>query len=160
MIDKKGKLFGKINIIDLLFLLILVVAIVGGIARFKDSAISVESTSKGKMTFLVDEVRTPTVENIMEGQDLYSYDKGIFMGKIVGKTVRPYEDAVEYEGQWVNAEVPNKYSVYVDVDVDIKESDKAYVVGSEEIRVGNEYRVKTKTSSFTGICVGITKDGK
>ena len=48
MIDKKGKLFGKINIIDLLFLIILIVAVVGGISRFKDSAISVESTSKGK----------------------------------------------------------------------------------------------------------------
>ena len=160
MIDKKGKLFGKINIIDLLFLIILVVAVVGGISRFKDSAISVESTSKGRMTFLVDEVRMPTAENISEGQELYSYDKGTYMGKIVGKTVKPYEDAVEYEGQWVNAPVPDKYVVYVDVDVDIKESDKSYVVGGEEIRVGNEYRVKTKTSAFMGICVGIKKDGK
>lgn len=160
MIDKKGKLFGKINIIDLLFLIILVVAVVGGISRFKDSAISVESTSKGRMTFLVDEVRMPTAENITEGQELYSYDKGTYMGKIAGKTVKPFEDAVEYEGQWVNAPVPDKYVVYVDVDVDIKESDKAYVVGGEEIRVGNEYRVKTKTSAFTGICVGIKKDGK
>ncbi len=160
MIDKKGKLFGKINIIDLLFLIILVVAVVGGISRFKDSAISVESTSKGRMTFLVDEVRMPTAENITEGQELYSYDKGTYMGKIAGKTVKPFEDAVEYEGQWVNAPVPDKYVVYVDVDVDIKESDKSYVVGGEEIRVGNEYRVKTKTSAFTGICVGIKKDGK
>lgn len=160
MIDKKGKLFGKINIIDLLFLIILVVAVVGGISRFKDSAISVESTSKGRMTFLVDEVRMPTAENITEAQELYSYDKGTYMGKIAGKTVKPFEDAVEYEGQWVNAPVPDKYVVYVDVDVDIKESDKSYVVGGEEIRVGNEYRVKTKTSAFTGICVGIKKDGK
>lgn len=159
MIDKKGKIFGKINVIDCLFLLILIVAIVGGISRFKDSSITVESTSKGKMTLLVDNVRTPSVENIIEGQDLYSYDKGVFMGKIVGKTVRPYEDVVEYEGQWVNAPVPDKYSVYLDVDVDIKESDKSYVVGGEEVRVGNEYRVKSKTSAFTGICVGITKDG-
>lgn len=159
MIDKKGKIFGKINVIDCLFLLILIVAIVGGISRFKDSSITVESTSKGKMTLLVDNVRTPSVENITEGQDLYSYDKGVFMGKIVGKTARPYEDAVEYEGQWVNAPVPDKYSVYLDVDVDIKESDKSYVVGGEEVRVGNEYRVKSKTSAFTGICVGITKDG-
>lgn len=160
MIDKKGKIFGKINVIDCLFLLILIVAIAGGITRFKDSSITVESTSKGKMTLLVDNVRTPSVENITEGQDLYSYDKGVFMGKIVGKTVRSYEDAVEYEGQWVNAPVPDKYSVYLDVEVDIKESDKSYVVGGEEVRVGNEYRVKTKTSAFTGICIGITKDGK
>lgn len=160
MIDKEGKLFGKINIIDLLFLLILVVALVGGFFRLKDSSISVESTSKGRMTLLIDEVRAPTVDNITEGQEIYQYDKGVYMGKIVGKTVRPYEKAVEYEGTWVNAEVPEKFSVYIDVDVDITESDKSYVVGSEEIRVGNEYRVKTKTSTFTGVCVGITKDGK
>ena len=160
MIDKKGKLFGKINIIDLLFLIILIVAVVGGVSRFKKSPISVESTSKGKMTLLVDKVRMVSAESITEGQDLYSSDKGTYLGKIVGKTVKPYEDAVEYEDHWVNAPVPDKYVVYVDVEVDIKESDKAYAVGSEEIRIGNDYRVKTKTSAFTGICVGINKDGK
>ncbi|WP_215507925.1 DUF4330 domain-containing protein [Peptoniphilus sp. EMRHCC_23] len=160
MIDKKGKLFGKINIIDCLFLLILIVAVVGGASRFKESPISVESTSKGTMTFLVDNVRMPTAENITEGQDIYSSDKGTYLGKILRKTVKPYKDAVEYEGQWVKAPVPDKYSIYLDVEVDIKDSDKSYAVGSEEIRVGNDYRVKTKTSAFTGICVGIKKDGE
>lgn len=160
MIDKEGKLFGKINIIDLLFLIILVVAVVGGASRFKESPISVESTSKGVMTFLVDNVRMPTAENITEGQEIYSSDKGTYLGKIIRKTVNPYEDVVEYEGQWVKAPVPDKYSIYLDVEVDIKDSDKSYAVGSEEIRVGNDYRVKTKTSAFTGICVGIKKDGE
>ena len=160
MIDKEGKLFGKINIIDLLFLIILVVAVVGGASRFKESPITVENTSKGVMTFLVDNVRMPTAENITEGQEIYSSDKGTYLGKIVRKTVNPYEDVVEYEGQWVKAPVPDKYSIYLDVEVDIKDSDKSYAVGSEEIRVGNDYRVKTKTSAFTGICVGIKKDGE
>lgn len=160
MIDKEGKLFGKINIIDLLFLIILVVAVVGGASRFKESPITAESTSKGKMTLLVDNVRVASVESITEGQELYSNDKGTYLGKIVGKTVKPYEDVVEYKGQWVNAPVPDRYSVYLDVDVDIKDSDTSYVVGSEEIRIGTEYRVKTKTSTFTSVCIGIKKDGE
>lgn len=160
MIDNKGRIFGKINIIDLLFLLILLVALIGGFFRFRNSAVSVEKTAPGKMTMLIDNVRTPTVENIQEGQDLYHYDKGVFLGKIVGKRVVPFEKEVDYEGTWVKAEVPDRYTVYIDLDVNVTESDKSYRVGGEEIRVGNEYRVKSKQSSFSGVCVGIRVDGE
>ena len=155
VIDKKGKLFGIINIIDLLFLLILVVALVGGYFRFKDSSVVAESTNKGRITLLIDDVRKPTVDNIAEGQDLFHYDKGIFLGKIKAVNSGPYKRPSEFQGEWVEATVPGKYSVYIDLDVEVTQNEKAYTIGGEEIRVGGEYRLKSKTSTFTGVCVGI-----
>ncbi|MCD1146784.1 DUF4330 domain-containing protein [Peptoniphilus sp. KCTC 25270] len=155
LMDKKGKLFGIVNIIDLLFVLILIVAIVGGITRFKDTSVVAESTGKGKVTMMVADVRSQTVENIREGQELYHYDKGVYMGKISKVEVTPYLDKVEGNGEWIQAEVPDKYTIFIELDVDVTETDKSYVVGGEEIRVGVEYRVKSKTSAFTGVVVGI-----
>lgn len=155
MIDKKGKLFGIINIIDLLFILILGVALVGGFLRFKDSNIVAESTNPGKISFLVDDVRQATVDNILEGQDLYHYDKGIFLGKITAVEVSPYKKPTEFQGEWIEAEVPGKNSILITLDVEVTQNEKSYLIGGEEIRVGNEYRVKSKTSAFTGVCVGI-----
>lgn len=160
MIDRKGRLFGKINIIDLLFLLILIIAVVGGISRFRNSSISVENVTEGKMTLLVDDIRAISAENIVEGEELYSYDKGVYFGKIVSKNVVPYEKEIEYEGQWVKAPVPDKYSVYIDVDVDVTETDKAHMVAGQEVRVGTEYRLKSKSIGFSGICIGISVDGE
>lgn len=156
LIDKKGKLFGLINIIDLLFLVILLVALVGGYMRFKDSSIVAESTNKGKITLMVEEVRQPTIDNIKVGQDIYHYDKGIYFGKITSTSVRPFKEPIDLEGEWIDAEVPGKYTVYVDLDVEITQNEKSYMIGGEEIRVGNSYRVKSKTSTFTGVCVGIS----
>lgn len=160
MIDRKGRLFGKINIIDLLFLLVLIVAVVGGFSRMRHSPVAIEKTSKGKVTLLVEEVRMPSVENIMEGSELYSFEKGSYFGKVSAKKVVPFEDATEYKGQWINAPVPDKYSVYVDVDVDIAENDRAYLISGDEVRVGGEYRLKSKTCTFNGICVGIAVTGE
>lgn len=155
MIDKRGKIFGIINVIDLLFLLILGVALVGGFIRFKDSTIVAESTSPGKISILVDDVREASIENIKEGQDLYHYDKGIHLGKITAVEVSPYKKPVEFEGEWVDAEVPGKYSALITLEVEVTQNEKAYMIGGEEMRVGTEYRLKSKTSAFTGVCVGI-----
>ncbi|MDD7362574.1 MAG: DUF4330 domain-containing protein [Peptoniphilus sp.] len=160
MIDRKGRLFGKINIIDLIFLLILIVALVAGVSRYRNSSVSVENQTKGKMTLLVDNIREPSVENIIVGEDLYGKEKDVYFGKIVDKNVKPYEDATEYQGEWIKAPVPDKYSVYVDVDVDVTETDKAYMVGGQEVRVGTEYQLKSKSIGFTGVCVGISVDGE
>lgn len=158
IIDEKGKIFGKINIIDLIFLIIIVVAIVGGVFRLKDSTIVAETSEHGTVTLMVTNVRDATVDNIKVGQDLYHYDKGVLFGNIKDKNVEPFTNPIDYEDEWIEADVPNRYIVYIDMDVDITETEKSYVIGGEEIRVGNEYRVKSKTSAFTGTCVGIQVD--
>ncbi|MDO5302067.1 MAG: DUF4330 domain-containing protein [Tissierellia bacterium] len=159
ILDGKGRLFGKINVIDLLFLILLAVAIVGGASRLKDSSISAETTTAGRVTLMVENVRQPTVDYIQEGQDLYFYDKGIHFGNIESKKVVAYTKETDVNGTWVKATVPDRFIVYINLDVDVSATDRAFRVGGEEIRVGGEYRVKSQTSTFSGIVVGMDIEG-
>ena len=88
MIDKNGKLFGKINIIDLIVIL-LVVAMVAffGISKIskKDTG-EVTEESKITMEFATDEVYDYVVEHVKEGDALYDAD----FNKKIG-TVKSFE---------------------------------------------------------------------
>lgn len=144
IINEKGKLFGIINIIDLTVLLILGLLVVGGTVRMRNKPIVASEPSKAIISFEVSDVRMVTVENIVEGDPLYHYDKGGFIGTIKEVTYEPYMDKVEYNGKWVNAEVPGKYVVKFKVEADVKDNPDVIVAGGEQTRIGVEFRVKNK----------------
>lgn len=148
IINEKGKLFGVINIIDLTVLLILALLVVGGAYRMKNKPIVVSETSKAIITFEVSDIRMATVENIIEGDPIYHYDKGGFIGNIGEVTYEPYMEPVEFNGQWVNAEVPEKYVATFKVEADVKDNPDVVVAGGEQIRIGVEFRVKNKRIAF------------
>lgn len=155
IIDKQGRLFGRVNVIDLAFIIILVLALVVGGKRLRGSSVTAETREEGQVTLSVQNIRQASVDNIEVGQQIYHYDKGVYMGDIVNVEVEPYTQQLDYEGQWVDAPVPGKYSVLIDIKVEGSESEKAYIVGGEEVRVGGEFRLKTKTSTFSGHIVDI-----
>lgn len=155
LIDKKGKLFGLINIIDLAVLLIFLVLIVGGYKRMKTKPIVTSETTEAIITYEVSEVRQPTVDSVIIGEPLYHYDKGTYIGEIVDMEVKPYTDALEYEGKWINAEVPGKYTIDIKVKADVNNNQDVIVVGGEQTRVGIQYRVKNKQVAFFGTVLDI-----
>ncbi|MDO5725496.1 MAG: DUF4330 domain-containing protein [Tissierellia bacterium] len=156
IIDKKGKLFGVINIIDLLVLILLLFAIVGGAKRLMSKPQLSEGVKKAVVTYEVSEIRTVSVENIVVGEKIYHYDKGAYIGEIVDKKVEPYKEKIEKpDGTWGFEEVPEKYNVIIKIEGDIKESPEFYSFGGEQTRVGIQYRMKTKRAAFFGTCLGI-----
>lgn len=160
IIDNKGKLFGIINVIDLIFVLIIAVAVVGGARRLKRAPVISEAGQKGKITYLVSDIRQVSVDNIKVGQKLYHYDKGTYLGEIVDVKSEPYREKTEFEGKWYYAEVPEKYVAYVTVESDISQTAESYIAGGEQTRVGGEYRLKSKESTFFGICINIDIENK
>lgn len=144
IVNEKGKLFGLINIIDLAVLLVLVLLIIGGAQRLKTRPIVTSESSNAIITFEVSDVRLTTVENIIEGDPIYHYDKGGFIGNIEEVTYEPYKEPVEFEGKWVNAEVPDKYVATFKVNAEIKDNPDVIVAGDEQVRIGVEFRVKNK----------------
>lgn len=156
MIDQKGRLFGLINIIDLLFILIILFALVGGVKKYQQKVPVAEGTKEGTVTFLVTNIRQLSIDQMVIGDQIYHYDKGGLLGSIEEVKSEPYTDLVEYQGGWVDAPVPNKYQAYLKVKVDYTESQDAYTVGGEAMRVGSEYRLKTKRNTFYGTCVDMS----
>ncbi len=155
IIDEKGKLFGLINIIDLIVLLLIVIIVVGGAKRFGNKPVLTTEETPAKITFEVRNVRDITVDQIQVGDPIYFYDRGGYIGTISDKEVKPYTEEVEYEGTWVNAEMPGKYFVYFTIDAQVRDSEDVVVAGGEQVRVGVEMRMKNKKVAFFGTCIGV-----
>lgn len=155
VINEKGKLFGLINIIDLAVVLILGLLVVGGAQRMKSKPIVVSEMSNAYITYEVSDVRMVSVENIQVGDDLYHYDKGEYIGKIVEKTFEPFKEPLEKDGEWISAEVPGKYVVNFKVEAKVKDNPDVVVVGGEQTRIGIQYRMKNKKIAFFGTALGI-----
>ncbi len=155
IINEKGKLFGLINIIDLVVVLILGLLIVGGVKRMQTKPIIASESSKALITFEIIDVRMPTVEGIVEGDPLWHYDKGEYLGIIAEKEVLPYTEPLESNGEWVNAEVPDKYSVIFKVEADVSNNQDVIVAGGEQTRIGIEYRLKNKKIAIMATVLGV-----
>lgn len=156
VIDKKGRLFGLINIVDLIVLILIIALVSVGVKRFgTKSAVGEATTSKGVITAEVKDVRDVTANNIKEGDPIYDYDKGTYLGKIAKAEVEPYTDETEYQGKFINAEVPNKYRVTMTIEADIKETEDFYQVGTEQIRIGQEMRIKNKKVAVFMTILGV-----
>lgn len=152
LINKEGKLFGIINIIDLAVIVLIAVVVVGGASRLKKAAPQVISESqKALLTIEVKDVRKPTVDNVEVGDELYYYDKGQYLGKIVKKEVSNYKEAVPTsEGKLVLSDVPEKYKMELIVESNAINSTDNINIGGEQVRVGTEYRMKNKNIAVFG----------
>ena len=156
IIDKKGRLFGLINIVDLLIIVLLLALVAVGVNRFGNkAAVGEATTKKGVITAEIKDVRDVTAKNVKVGDPLYDYDKGTLIGKIITAEVEPYKDKTEYQGKFFNAEVPDKYRVIVTIDADVKETQDFYQVGTEQIRIGAEMRIKNKSITSFMTILGI-----
>lgn len=152
VIDEKGKLFGFINIIDLLVIVIIVLLVAGGYKRAVKTKPEMVTKDKDALVVVeIPEVRKATVDAIDVGDELYHYDKGEYFGKIIDKKVENYKEPVESgDGRWILSEVPEKYNVILTVEGSAVETPNFIKIGGEEIRVGTQFKMKSKKVAFMG----------
>ena len=160
ILDKDGKIGGKVNIIDIFTIIIILIAVLGISVRFFSSP-SKSAKERVKLTYVVE----------IEGVRKYTADA---MGKM-GVVIEPKQKCkigeitdVEYypqkleefdaNGNVVYAEVPNKYSLEVTISSEGKESENGYYVGNDtELAVGSKISLATKYANSSGKVISIKK---
>jgi len=120
LLDEKGKLFGKISIVDI-GVLLLIVALLGG-AYYKffmvDKSHNAAKYDTLEYKILVRAVRQYTVDAIEVGADIYEVKTGASMGKIINKEVLPAtEQLTKSDGTMVIAEKPGRFNLLVTIQV-------------------------------------------
>lgn len=150
IINEKGKLFGIINVIDLSVLIIVGLILFGGISRLKSQPIIANEGTDGLITFEVSNIRMVSVDSIMVGDPIFHYDKGAYIGEIVEVSHEPYKEPVEFDGEWIDAEVPEKYVATLKVKSELNDSKDALIAGGEQVRVGAQFRLKNKRATYFG----------
>ena len=112
---RDGKLFGKINVIDFLIILILVVAAALLGARMlgltgSGGQADIGTESKVKLTFFVDSAPIVVQDKAEPGQSVRDYDTKNDLGKLISYET---EDRIRYEYDGVSGQVVAVPEVYL-----------------------------------------------
>jgi len=163
LIDGKGRLFGKVNIIDLLIVL-LIISIVGGAYRvfFGGRSKQVVETSKVTYDFEITNVNMEFVDAINPGDPIRDSVRGNEIGTVVSKTSRNAtmlnEDLIN--GKYVIADVPDMYDVIITIEGQANITPANIIIGGAEIKVGKKFSIKGKGYANQGFVTKITLPGK
>ncbi|OPY56457.1 MAG: hypothetical protein A4E55_02096 [Pelotomaculum sp. PtaU1.Bin035] len=106
---------------------------------------------------LVENIRMPTVDSIIEGQEVKDVQTNIAMGTIVNKEISSYKQAVPtLDGRVVQAEVPEKYNAVITIRSPAIVTENNITIGNKEIKTGGPISIKSNIFSVTGIFYGVT----
>lgn len=157
--DKNGKLFGKINIIDLAAILIVILAIVGITIRF--TSIAAENVNrKTDFSYVVEieDIRIYSV-NALKKMGTATDKQGNVIGEITNveydKMVR---QRLNENGEPIKVTTPLRYVAKVTLNAEGKDTDSGYFVGENtELSVGSSITMYTKYSNCSGKIVNVEK---
>ncbi len=154
MINKEGKLFGKISIIDILVVLAIVVAAFGVYTRFFVGNEKVETAASHiEYKLKVQEVRIGTVEALQDYKGaIYDTTTKEYLGDIVSVEYTEAKKAVEMvNGQMKETILPERYDCMVTVRVDGKINSSGYYTATNQaLATGSSYVFESKAAKTTG----------
>ena len=152
LIDEKGRLFGKLNLIDLLVVLLIVAAVAAVVWKLGGRKAAAAVTGSDKQV-----VYTVEFEDVPA--DIAEYAK-----TQTGKTLVNDSKLIDASVTDVRTEAYDNelghVRLYITVGAGASFSGNVYKVGPQEVRVGYEYILKTSEFELTGlICALEVTDG-
>jgi len=155
IIDEKGRLFKKINIIDLALILIIVISVVSTVYKFGFSNHKDVGSANTKITYVVKvkAVRDVASDALKVGDALYEKTTKKPIGKITDKKVDVAKESVNMSNGTLSKEVeiPDKYDVYLTIEGEGLVSDEGYFLdGSYQIGVFSSVEFFSKFVDTTG----------
>ncbi|OPX88055.1 MAG: hypothetical protein A4E53_02212 [Pelotomaculum sp. PtaB.Bin104] len=148
----------KFNFVDFIIIALIVSLLAAGAYKlfFVNRGLT-EQNGLIEYKVLVENVRFPTVEGIIEGQPIREVQTNIVMGTVIKKEVSPYKQTVPtLDGRVVLAEVPEKYNVIITIGSPAIVTENNIMIGNKEIKIGGPISIKSNIFSVTGIFYGVT----
>lgn len=159
MIDKNGKLFGKINIIDLLIILIVIAALVFIAIKVlaPDSNSSEAQTTKVQIGFYAAQVEEGLENVFYEGAPLYEDLTNVPLGELTDWNIETeYEYQANSEGETVKYEHTNNHFVNITAEVNGTMASDGLHIGSSLYCVGAHYTIHVGTGKLYVECCELT----
>jgi len=163
LIDGKGRLFGKINIVDLL-IVVLILLIAGGVYLVFLGGSDKQAVEKSKVVyeFEITNVNKDFVDAITPWDPIRDSTRGNELGTVVGKESRKAtmlnEDLIN--GRYIIAEVPDAYDVVITIVAQASITPANIIVGGEEVKVGKKFFIKGKGYANQGFVTKMTLIGQ
>jgi len=151
--DKNGKLFGKISIVDLIVLLLVLAVAAGSVWRFTSPTAALDqSDATINYTIRIEGVRDFTLQHYHIGLRVYDRQAAQFIGTISGvRHTESYEPHTLHDGSIIWAQMPGRVTIYVDIEANGRITPNAvHVEGTYEIAVGSLRYINTKYVQTSG----------
>lgn len=150
--DKKGKIFGIFNIIDLVLIVIVIVLAIGTFYKFKVLDKTSTSAKLEPVTYTVQikKVRDYVIKTTENGDTLFDKTSGRPIGKIVNvESVQAKDELQLNDGTTVLAPIENRYDVTLTVEAEAAIEDEGYFVNrTYELLVNSVKKFSTKYFEF------------
>jgi hypothetical protein len=137
-LDERGRFFGKINVVDVIVLLVIVAVVAFAVVRTTGGT---STTIPVRVTYTVEEVRQATVDALtaaVKAKTTVQDDGGTVLGKVVSVTPRATREEYMDEGQLKAFASP----IFSDVDIVVlgqgRLSGAAVRIGSVSVGVGKK----------------------
>ncbi len=144
IIDSNGRLFGKINLIDLIIIVAVVVLSVATVVKFRTSDSYLSKGRTLEYTMLVENVRQATVDAIgQKTEGLIDYESKKEIGDIVDYEVMgASEIELMSDGTYKDVKYKDKFDILLTVRVQGTETeDNFYTLSGKKIVVGDELAI-------------------
>ncbi|MBQ8587909.1 MAG: DUF4330 domain-containing protein [Clostridia bacterium] len=159
LIDEKGRLFGKINIVDLCVVLVLLLAVAAFFVKDNSVAKTDKTAVPVEYTVLIRSVRQPTVDGIENsiGKSATVTKTGELLGEIKEVTKSEAEAYISSkDGEYIKTVFPDKYDLTVTITTQGSENAKGiYTAGGKQILVGENLKISTDSVETAGEVIEI-----
>ncbi|MBE7020051.1 MAG: DUF4330 domain-containing protein [Ruminococcaceae bacterium] len=140
-IDEKGKLFGKVNIIDLVIILVIIAAVAFvGYKFLAPGMAGTDTQSVAEVKYYIEEVSDFVADQIKVGDKLMDEGKNVPLGVVTNIEFGP---AVSYgtnqEGAWVTSSREGYKSMILTGEVPATKFDHGMIVNASKYYVGHTF---------------------
>lgn len=153
LIDDNGKIFGKVNIIDLAVVILLLIVALGTMYKFKSHRVNINGGSK-KICYqvLITDVKSSSAKFYQKNLSVADSKTSTALGTIKNVTVDDYYDMVtDINGVVHKTQKPDKIQILLDIEADGVETDQAYLIGGTyELKSGADIYIVTKYADVIG----------
>ncbi|SMC42529.1 DUF4330 domain-containing protein [Papillibacter cinnamivorans] len=162
IVDEKGKLFGAVNLVDLVVLIL----VIGGIALAVWKFTGVSDTFFAKKVQITYTVKAEGLDPELYEQTLKHVPSTLMAageklpGQITGVTKQPHMVCVLGEdGQPIWVEDPYHIDLTFTVEATVTETTNVLMtqVGTQEVRIGKKHIVKSEYIEVEGIITGLER---
>lgn len=159
MIDKQGRLFGRINIFDLVVILVLVV-IVGRVLYIKLNVPEIVAPPQDNVVIeFRAEVLNPVAEFVEVGQRITDKRTGIYLGEVKEIEITPLPVAVAgANGQVIWADSPRHVEIRMVLSNQGTVTENVYQLGALGVRVGERITLVGPQFSFDANLTDLSKE--
>ncbi|MBN2898811.1 MAG: DUF4330 domain-containing protein [Clostridia bacterium] len=160
IIDQKGKLFGLINVVDLLIILVILLAGIG-VLKYKDigafmSKISADASGNVYVTYSISGVKEVSVEGVSSGDIFFDEDSRQIIGEVVDKSATHTQIATtDKDGKFVYSEIPDRFDLLIKIKAKGSWNDLEIIVNNNDIQIGEKQEISSRMSNFSAVIYGI-----